>query len=644
MLIDKIVGNVETNLPGKSFQIKLTRESFKNMVGNIYSNQIKAIVRELACNANDSHIAAGNKEPFRIHFPNALEPFFEIEDYGLGLDNIEMEQVYTVLYNSTKDESNEYTGAFGIGAKVPFVYTDNFLVTAIKNGIERVYSMFISSTGNPSYDLMGETKTDKPNGVKVTFSVEQKDFSSFKNASSCLKWFKTQPTTNIPVQYPEEKNVTSFEFNYKQHNIKCEFGDLSNSGFVMGSVLYPYNFGINVRYYVPIGLFKIPMSRESISNNTENSIVINELKIEANKKFGEIISENIKKCETFVDAVFYLNSYQSKYINYFSAYSYAKYNNASISSTEIYFRKLDYTRNDYINEISNKYDFENQIVVYPENKRNKLVNRMNLHSKTQYVINDGLSNFNWARAKKTLKDSNRTNTLMYFIENPVMSFFDEIGLSKYFIKASSVKLPEIKRNKSKTIFFLDYYGWVKTDIKENKSIKLLVIKSNYNSNSDISLFKTRIRLIESIYNVSLNIYGCYANDVKKILKDNPDLQEFDEYFKNLKSQDKEFEKDFQIMEEVNYDYHNETLNIVKKLGLESSILEKEKKFRFLEKNNKFKQKQKLFYQFNKTKNPDDLILKDYPLLKYINANSLETKEDCEYIKNIIKQENLCKTS
>lgn len=644
MLIDKIVGNVETNLPGKSFQIKLTRESFKNMVGNIYSNQIEAIVRELACNANDSHIAAGNKEPFRIHFPNVLEPFFEIEDYGLGLDDIEMEQVYTVLYNSTKDESNEYTGAFGIGAKVPFVYTDNFLVTTIKNGIERVYSMFISSTGNPSYDLMGETKTDKPNGVKVTFSVEQKDFSSFKNASSCLKWFKTQPTTNIPVQYLEEKNVTSFEFNYKQHNIKCEFGDLSKSGFVMGSVLYPYNLGINVRYYVPIGLFKIPMSREFISNNIENSVVINELKIEANKKFGEIISENIKKCETFVDAVFYLNSYQSKYIDYFSAYSYAKYNNASISSTEIYFRKLDYTCNDYINEISNKYDFENQIVVYPENKRNKLVNRMNLHSKTQYVINDGLSNFNWARAKKTLKDSNRTNTLMYFIENPVMSFFDEIGLSKYFIKASSIKLPEIKRNKSKTIFFLDYYGWVKTDIKENKSIKLLVIKSNYNSNSDISLFKTRIRLIESIYNVSLNIYGCYTNDVKKILKDNPDLQEFDEYFKNLKSQDKEFEKDFQIMEEVNYDYHNEILNIVKKLGLESSILEKEKKFRFLEKNNKFKQKQKLFYQFNTTKNPDDLILKDYPLLKYIDVNSLETKEDCEYIKNIIKQENLCKTN
>lgn len=644
MLVDKIVGKVETNLPGKSFQIKLTRESFKNMVGNIYSNQILAIVRELACNANDSHIAAGQDGPFRIHFPNILEPFFEIEDYGLGLDDVEMEQVYTVLYNSTKDESNEYTGAFGIGAKVPFVYTDNFLVTTIKNGMERVYSMFISSTGNPSYDLMGESETDKPNGLKVTFSVEQKDFQAFKNASSCLKWFKTQPKTNITIEYPEEKDITSFEFNYKEHNIKCEFGGLHNSGFVMGSVLYPYNFGLNLRYYVPIGLLKIPMSRESISSNTDNAVVINELKIRADKKFGEMITSDIKKCETYVDAIFYLDSYQQRYINFFNAYEHAKYNGLNLSNKEVYFDKIKYALNSHLNIISNKYDFENQIVVSPENKRNRLVNRIYLNSKTQYIINDGLSNFNWVRAKKVFKEQNKTNAVIYFIENPVMSFFDEIGLSKYFIKASSAKLPEIVRNKSKTIFSLDYYGWGKGSIKENESIKLLVVKSEYNSNADITLLKTKVRLIESIYNVKLNIYGCYVNDMKKIIKDNPDLQDFNEYFKDLKSNDKEFEKDCQIMEDVNYDYYGNAYNIVKKLGLKSSIFEKEKVFKILERNNKFQQKRKLFYQFNKTKDTDDLIIKDYPLLKYIDANSLETKEDCEYIKNIVKQENLCKTN
>ena len=148
MKVEKISGHVETNMKGNSFKIQLTRESFKNMVGNIYSNPIAAIIRELSCNAYDSHVAAGTPEkPFRVHLPTLFEPYLEIEDYGVGLDDKEIENVYTVLYNSTKTESNEFVGAFGIGAKSPFVYSDNFTVTATKNGVCRVYFMYISDEG-----------------------------------------------------------------------------------------------------------------------------------------------------------------------------------------------------------------------------------------------------------------------------------------------------------------------------------------------------------------------------------------------------------------------------------------------------------------------------------------------------------------
>ena len=121
------------------FKIKNSRKAFQILSSGLYSNKIKAIIRELSTNALDSHRAAGTVDtPFEVHLPTILEPYFSVRDYGTGLTDQEIESIYTTYFESTKTNSNEYIGALGLGSKSPFSYTDNFTVTSVKNGSKSI--------------------------------------------------------------------------------------------------------------------------------------------------------------------------------------------------------------------------------------------------------------------------------------------------------------------------------------------------------------------------------------------------------------------------------------------------------------------------------------------------------------------------
>ena len=70
------------------FRIRNSAKAFNILSSGLYANKIRAIVRELSCNAVDSHTAAGKMDcPFDVHLPNSLEPYFSIRDYGTGLSH-----------------------------------------------------------------------------------------------------------------------------------------------------------------------------------------------------------------------------------------------------------------------------------------------------------------------------------------------------------------------------------------------------------------------------------------------------------------------------------------------------------------------------------------------------------------------------
>jgi len=97
-----------------NFKIKASAKAFSILSSGLYANKIRAIIRELSCNAVDSHVAAGRTDtPFDVHLPNDLEPWFSIRDYGTGLSHEQVSSIYTTYFESTKTESNDYIGALG---------------------------------------------------------------------------------------------------------------------------------------------------------------------------------------------------------------------------------------------------------------------------------------------------------------------------------------------------------------------------------------------------------------------------------------------------------------------------------------------------------------------------------------------------
>jgi len=223
------------------FRIRNSAKAFNILSSGLYANKIRAIIRELSCNAVDSHVAAGKQDtPFDVHLPNALEPFFSIRDYGTGLSHEQVTNIYTTYFESTKTASNEFIGALGLGSKSPFSYTDNFTVTAVKDGVKGIYTAFINEQGVPSIAKMMDEQTTDPAGVEVRFAVEDRyDFDKFRSeARYVYEYFKLRPVISGNAQF-EFKDPT-----YKEKDIipgvhYAGEGHSRNSYAIMGNIKYP---------------------------------------------------------------------------------------------------------------------------------------------------------------------------------------------------------------------------------------------------------------------------------------------------------------------------------------------------------------------------------------------------------------------
>ena len=97
------------------FQIKNTAKAFRMIVGNLYSDKVAAIVRELSANGFDAHVASGHSQPFEVTLPTHFEPTFAVRDFGPSMPHEFMMNEYTMAFYSSKDTSNDFVGAMGLG-------------------------------------------------------------------------------------------------------------------------------------------------------------------------------------------------------------------------------------------------------------------------------------------------------------------------------------------------------------------------------------------------------------------------------------------------------------------------------------------------------------------------------------------------
>lgn len=168
----------------RDFTIKATGKAFKILIDGLYENKIQSIVREIWSNALDSHVAAGCPErPFEVIFPDIYNAVFSVRDFGTSLSHAEIMGLYTTVFESTKEDTNEAIGKFGLGSKSPFAYTDMFTVKAYDGTTLRVYTALISEDGVPQIHFMGEFPCDEERGLEVSFPIRNDDIYAFRQAA-----------------------------------------------------------------------------------------------------------------------------------------------------------------------------------------------------------------------------------------------------------------------------------------------------------------------------------------------------------------------------------------------------------------------------------------------------------------------------
>jgi hypothetical protein len=277
------------------FRIRNSAKAFNILSSGLYANKIRAIIRELSCNAVDSHIAAGKQDtPFDVHLPNQLEPWFAIRDYGTGLTHEQVTNIYTTYFESTKTNSNEFIGALGLGSKSPFSYTDNFTVTAIKDGIKGVYTAFINEQGVPSIALMATEETADPSGVEVKFSVnDQWDFSKFVDeARYVYTYFKLRPVVS---------GKSNFEFREVEYLDKDiipgvhSYKDGRRSVAIMGNIAYPID--------IPHADASLGEYRQLLGCGLEMHFGIGELDFQASREGLSYIPQTIQAIKSKLEAL-----------------------------------------------------------------------------------------------------------------------------------------------------------------------------------------------------------------------------------------------------------------------------------------------------------------------------------------------------
>jgi hypothetical protein len=299
MILDEVKADVEVsdNIKTSGFKIRTTAKAFQILSSNIYTNKIEAVVREISCNAVDAHIAAKNENPFEVHLPTQIEPFFAVRDYGTGLSNEDVLEIYTTYFSSTKNNSNEYIGALGLGSKSPFAVAESFNVISFFNGVKTIYSCYKDENGEPQIAVILSNETYEPNGLYVKVQVKPTEIILYNEAASKIfRWFDKVPNINSQLVIEEVKKFKASTTSETENFIINDY--ISENLVLMGNVAYKLshpkipNHGIVFK--CKIGEVSFDPGRERITNDEKTMGFIAD-------KYNAVRSHISEEVKTFIN-------------------------------------------------------------------------------------------------------------------------------------------------------------------------------------------------------------------------------------------------------------------------------------------------------------------------------------------------------
>lgn len=303
--------NKYTTTITKAADFGIEEEDLSHIMGilrsQIYSDKLLAVIREYSTNARDANIEAGVKSAIDVILPTFASPELSFRDYGYGLTDEEVCNLYVKYGASTKRNSNDYTGCLGIGCKAAFAYGDQFTIESYTENRITTWLAAIDESKKGTISLISE----KPNeyrgtdtGVKVTVHIRKQDIDDcVKKAKKFFKyWKQNEVRCNEELKYIDAhtetdnwaiQHASSDEIAYYRHR-------RGKAVILMGGIAYPLDkdqcLGLEEASYLlnnddvilkaPLGSLEIAANREALEYTDKTKITLN---VMANKMRADLI-------------------------------------------------------------------------------------------------------------------------------------------------------------------------------------------------------------------------------------------------------------------------------------------------------------------------------------------------------------------
>ena len=418
--------------------IKLLRDK-------MYKNKIGAVAREVSSNSRDANREAGRGDsPIVISIEtesnllSSEDTSITFQDNGIGISPDRMENIFLKYGGSTKRDSDKFTGGFGIGAKTPFAYNDNFFISTIveDSGVrtEYLYQAIITSDGNSEVSRMielGSSTTTEQTGTKITVPLKSdEDRIKFeKEINFVTRFWTTQPIIKnfLSRENGDEKGNVIFEDDmliaYQEEDNKELFNSDVKIVALIDEIPYPINHKtLEKEIGVKLGLsnndtikwvlkFKtgditVSGSREDIEYVERNLKTIHNTYLSFLKIGRDLITDFQSKPTTYLEACKYseaLHTYVHRYYNAnrtigdFSV-GYLNFLGEVASAIGKQEKSDDRFSNNVLNSLI-FFDFEGELTVSAFNFHTIVVDDFSLDNNGRMVKNKGYS-MNQALSKK----------------------------------------------------------------------------------------------------------------------------------------------------------------------------------------------------------------------------------------------------
>lgn len=306
MIIDNSQSNIEVFGDIKEFKTSIDPKNLEFITtllsSNLYSDPEQSFIREIVSNAWDSHVEAGNTDtPVIIRIAGEYSnKSITIRDYGTGLSPERFKEVYCNIGSSTKRDSNDFIGGFGIGKYSSLACSNTVYITSYYEGVAYYYVM-VKSGNSITTNLFQELPTTEANGVEVTI----RNIPNIRPYIDALDYIVFFPNVYIDG-YDHYINNTKIK---KFSNFAASTRPIRHK-ILLGNVLYPCNSslmpsdvqdflsdlsntGIVIKF--DIGELSITPNRENIIYNNDSIEIIAQRLRDARKELFDLAKVHIEK-------------------------------------------------------------------------------------------------------------------------------------------------------------------------------------------------------------------------------------------------------------------------------------------------------------------------------------------------------------